>query len=231
MSDLPNVDFGGATLSNKVKIGTCNLNQWALDFDGNLERIMRSIRESKEQGCRFRVGPELEISGYSCEDHFRELDTYLHSDQSLAAILKSGVTDGILCDIGMPVLHDNVRYNCRVFCCDSKIVLIRPKAFMANDGNYHEPRHFTSWKHSLSNPATTQGGDGWNGLDSHVLSDELRTASGQRNVPFGMAMVREYVGLCCMFRGLEGYISLLLLSYSIISCALGIPGLLPSCSK
>ena len=27
------------------------------------------------RGCTYRVGPELEICGYSCEDHFLENDT------------------------------------------------------------------------------------------------------------------------------------------------------------
>jgi hypothetical protein len=38
---------------NKMKLvtlATCNLCQWALDFDGNLERIMESIKVAKELG-------------------------------------------------------------------------------------------------------------------------------------------------------------------------------------
>jgi NAD+ synthase (glutamine-hydrolysing) len=62
-----------------VRLATCNLNQWALDFDGNLERIRASIKEAKAKGCHFRLGPELEIPGYGCEDHFYEIDTYIHS--------------------------------------------------------------------------------------------------------------------------------------------------------
>lgn len=42
-------------------VATCNLNQWALDFDGNLERIQRSIAEAKRLGARYRLGPELEV--------------------------------------------------------------------------------------------------------------------------------------------------------------------------
>ncbi len=38
---------------------------------------------------------------------------------------------GCLCDIGMPVLHDGVRYNCRVFLLERRIVLIRPKVWLA----------------------------------------------------------------------------------------------------
>ena len=49
-------------------VATCNLNQWALDFDGNLERVIESIRQAKEKSATFRLGPELEICGYSCED-------------------------------------------------------------------------------------------------------------------------------------------------------------------
>jgi hypothetical protein len=99
---------------NKCTIATCNLNQWALDFDGNLERIVASIKRAKELGARYRLGPELEISGYSCEDHFLEIDTYMHCDQSLAVLLESDLTDDILCDVGCPILHNNVS-NCRVF--------------------------------------------------------------------------------------------------------------------
>jgi len=38
------------------------LNQWAMDFEGNAERIIESIRLAKAKGARFRTGPELEIT-------------------------------------------------------------------------------------------------------------------------------------------------------------------------
>ena len=73
-----------------------SLNQWSLDFDvsilleqycshsavlsvsfsqGNYERILRSIQLAKAQGAMLRVGPELEIPGYGCLDHFLEGET------------------------------------------------------------------------------------------------------------------------------------------------------------
>jgi NAD+ synthase (glutamine-hydrolysing) len=42
-----------------------SLNQWALDFEGNAERIIESIRQAKAAGASLRVGPELEITGMS----------------------------------------------------------------------------------------------------------------------------------------------------------------------
>ncbi|KAG2110672.1 uncharacterized protein F5147DRAFT_689597 [Suillus discolor] len=122
-----------------------SLNQWALDFQGNYERIIQSIAIAKERGATLRVGPELEIPGYGCYDHFLEGDTILHSWEVLAKILAGDDTMGIICDIGMPVVHKNVIYNCRVIVHDRQILLIRPKMWLANDGNYREMRYFTPW--------------------------------------------------------------------------------------
>ncbi|CAP72883.1 uncharacterized protein PODANS_2_3150 [Podospora anserina S mat+] len=128
-----------------VTVATCNLNQWVLDWEGNLNRIVESIHIAKAAGARLRVGPELEITGYSALDHFHELDVYTHSLEMLSILLQDESTHGILLDIGMPILHRNLRYNCRVICLDGKILLIRPKMWLANDGNYREMRHFTPW--------------------------------------------------------------------------------------
>jgi len=157
-------------------LATCNLNQWAMDFEGNLERIVTSIQIAKEKGARYRLGPELEITGYGCEDGCLEEDTFLHSYECLAEILKGDVTDGILCDIGMPVMHKNVRYNCRVFVLNRKILLIRPKLVLAADGNYREPRWFTPWQHPR-------------GIEDYYLPRMIREITGQDTVPFGDAAI------------------------------------------
>ena len=36
-------------------------------------------------------------------------------------------------------------YNCRIIIYHGQILLIRPKMWMANDGNYRELRWFTPW--------------------------------------------------------------------------------------
>ena len=44
-----------------------------------------------------------------------------------------------------PIAHKNIKYNCRVIILDRKILLIRPKLYLANDGNYREMCYFTPW--------------------------------------------------------------------------------------
>lgn len=41
------------------------------------------------------------LSGYGCNDHFLEYDTFLHSWQVVAEILKADDISGIIIDLGM----------------------------------------------------------------------------------------------------------------------------------
>ena len=161
---------------NLVTLATCNLNQWALEFEGNLSRIAESIQIAKSRGARYRLGPELEIPGYGCQDAFLEGDTLRHSWECLAELLSGDLTDDILCDIGMPVLHQGVRYNCRVFVLDRKILLIRPKMALAQDGNYREARYFAAWTYKRK-------------TEMHSLPRLIRRLTGQESVPIGDAAV------------------------------------------
>lgn len=159
-----------------ITLATCNLNQWALDWEGNRDRIVESIKIAKQRGARLRVGPELEISGYGCLDHFLENDTFLHSWEMLASILQDKECYDILLDIGMPIMHKNVRYNCRVLCYNGKIIFIRPKIWLANDGNYREMRFFTPW----SRPQY---------VEVFVLPRMIQKVTEQLTVDFGDAVI------------------------------------------
>ncbi|XP_058518678.1 glutamine-dependent NAD(+) synthetase isoform X2 [Ochotona princeps] len=124
-------------MGRKVTVATCALNQWALDFEGNLRRILKSIEIAKSRGARYRLGPELEI---------------------------------------WPVMHRNVRYNCRVIFLNRKILLIRPKMALANEGNYHEMRWFTPWSRNRQ-------------VEEYFLPRMLKDLTQQETVPFGDAVL------------------------------------------
>lgn len=163
-------------MGHYVTLATCNLNQWALDFEGNRDRIIASVVEAKKRGAVLRVGPELEICGYGCLDHFAENDLYAHSWQMLGDILGHLGTRGIIMDIGMPIVHKNIKYNCRVLCLDGTILLIRPKLYLANDGNYREMRYFTPWNRPKYH-------------ETYQLPKAIMKVTGQKNVPIGDCVV------------------------------------------
>ncbi|XP_058064465.1 glutamine-dependent NAD(+) synthetase [Anopheles bellator] len=132
-------------MGKQVRVAVCTLNQWALDFQGNLQRIMESILVAVKNKAAYRTGPELEVSGYSCEDHFHELDTFRHCWDALQQIVESTTDFDMLIDVGMPVHHRNVAYNCRIAFYRGRILLIRPKQILCDDGNYRESRWFSPW--------------------------------------------------------------------------------------
>ncbi|CAG0881319.1 unnamed protein product [Darwinula stevensoni] len=165
-----------SAMGRKVTLATCCLNQWALDFEGNLQRILSSVEEAKNLGASYRTGPELEITGYSCEDHFHEGDTLLHSWQVLAKLLVHPICTDIIVDVGMPVMHKNVTYNCRIIFLNKKIFLIRPKRILCDDGIYRETRWFTAWTRDRT-------------TEEHFLPRIISSITGQSTAPIGDAVI------------------------------------------
>ena len=92
--------------------------------------------------------------------------------ECLKDILTGDYTDNILCSIGMPVIFNSVRYNCQVFCLNRKIIMIRPKMSLANDGNYREFRWFSAWTFKDE-------------IVEFQLPIEVLEAISQDTVPFG----------------------------------------------
>lgn len=127
------IDFGsernGGGIPNGPRIGDKVIgNDFSLIRINNAESLLRYF------------------SGYSCEDHFYESDTFLHSWEVLLQLLTAPLCENMMIDVGMPIMHKNVAYNCRVIFLNQKILLIRPKLVMCDDGNYRESRWFTGWR-------------------------------------------------------------------------------------
>jgi NAD+ synthase (glutamine-hydrolysing) len=98
----------------------------------------------------------------------------------LAKIIDHEDCQDIILDIGMPVRHRNVRYNCRVIAYNRKILLIRPKQSLANDGNYREMRYFTPWQHRSRY------------TEDYYLESIVGDITGQKVVPFGEAVISTH---------------------------------------
>uniref|UniRef100_A0A0N5C0S3 Glutamine-dependent NAD(+) synthetase n=1 Tax=Strongyloides papillosus TaxID=174720 RepID=A0A0N5C0S3_STREA len=130
-----------------VHVSVCTLNNWSLDFDGNVKRIIQSCREAYERGAKIRVGPELEITGYSCLDHFNEIDTETFAWESLKKIVDASINmRSLLIITSMPIRYKLTLYNCAIAINNGKIIFIRAKQSLCDDGVYREGRYFNSWK-------------------------------------------------------------------------------------
>jgi hypothetical protein len=62
-----------------ITVAAATLPSVRLDFAGNRDRILESIKLAKDKGAKLRTSPKLEVLGYGCLDHHLEGDTFLHS--------------------------------------------------------------------------------------------------------------------------------------------------------
>ena len=83
-------------------------------------------------------------------------------------------------------MHKNVRYNCRVIFYNQQLLLIRPKLYLAMNGNYREMRWFASWSKLRE-------------IKDHILSSIILEIAGQV-MKCGAVLVRisvvTVVGIC-----------------------------------
>ncbi|KAK5462762.1 glutamine-dependent NAD(+) synthetase [Exophiala xenobiotica] len=160
-----------------ITVASATLPSVPLDFQGNLQRILESIRIAKSRGAKLRTGPEV---GYTAKLPRNGTDSVswksLDMDVLTITILNDPVTKDMLVDVGMGVRHRNVRYNCRILLTYQKIFFIRPKMSLANDGLYREARHFTAWV----KPRT---------VETYYLEQIIRDITGQKTVPIGDAVL------------------------------------------
>jgi NAD+ synthase (glutamine-hydrolysing) len=82
----------------------------------------------------------------------------------------------MLIDVGLPVRHKDVLFNCRIIFFGQKIYLIRPKLSLASDGNYYESRYFSPRK-------------GERIVETYYLPRCITKITGQATVPIGDALI------------------------------------------
>ncbi|KAK5173606.1 glutamine-dependent NAD(+) synthetase [Saxophila tyrrhenica] len=132
-------------MTRKCILATSQLNQWVLDYDGNRDRIIQTIREAKAAGASIILTPELCIPGYGLLDHWLENDVYANSWDIAAEIISNQDCQDIIVDLGLPVQHRGCSYNARLVALNGEVLAIRPKLDLCNDGNFREMRYFTPW--------------------------------------------------------------------------------------
>jgi NAD+ synthase (glutamine-hydrolysing) len=94
----------------------------------------------------------------------------------LYEIMSSQVSQNMLIDVGMPIMHRNVSYNCRVVFYNKKILLIRPKLQNCDDGCYRETRWFSAWPKRMQ-------------TEEFYLPRMITSINGQHTAPFGDAVI------------------------------------------
>jgi NAD+ synthase (glutamine-hydrolysing) len=124
----------------KIKLSTISMKTTAMDFQGNLEKILNCIENEKCVSSDLILFPELCISGYACEDNFYSPYIWKKSMESLDKVKEKSENKIIV--IGLPIFVSPFLYNCAAVLYNKRIIGIVPKMHLANTGVHYEKRWF-----------------------------------------------------------------------------------------
>ena len=132
-----------------IKVAAATPKVKVADPEYNTKKIIKIIRQARDEEASLLVLSELAVSGYTCGDLFLQ-DPLL--DESLRGLLEiKRETKGMdmVVIVGCPLVVEHKLYNCGVFLFDGRILGVVPKIHLPNYGEFYEARHFAKGKREV----------------------------------------------------------------------------------
>ena len=110
----------------------------------NTKEIELLIDKAERQGVEIIVFPELCITGYTCQDLFRQqllLDT---AETCLMHIMEFSKKFNIISIVGLPVFAEGLLLNCAAIVQHGKLLGLVSKTYLPNYNEFYEKRWFAS---------------------------------------------------------------------------------------
>ena len=114
------------------------------DVDYNVQQVEGLIAQAEGRKVEVIVFPELCITGYSCQDLFKEQLLLDRAEQGILMLLDFTRKLDIISIIGVPVIINGLLYNCAVVLQGGTILGIVPKTYLPNYAEFYEKRWFAS---------------------------------------------------------------------------------------
>ena len=114
------------------------------DVEYNVQQIESLIAQAEGQGVEVMVFPELCLTGYSCQDLFKEQLLIDKAEEGLLVLLDFTRKLDVVCILGMPVQIGALLYNCAVVIQGGSLLGVVPKTYLPNYGEFYEKRWFAS---------------------------------------------------------------------------------------
>ena len=114
------------------------------DVEYNVLEIEKLIANAEGQGVEILCFPELAITGYSCQDLFKEQLLLSKAEEGLMMLLDFTRKLNIICVIGMPVQAGGLLLNCAAVIQSGSLLGLVPKTYLPNYNEFYEKRWFAS---------------------------------------------------------------------------------------
>ena len=100
------------------------------DVDYNVQQIESIIAQAEGRGVEVIVFPELCITGYTCQDLFKEQLLLDHAEGAIITLLDFTRKLDIISIIGLPVIINGLLYNCAAVIQSGQLLGIIPKTYL-----------------------------------------------------------------------------------------------------
>lgn len=114
------------------------------DVEYNVLEIEKLLANAEGQGVEILCLPELAITGYSCQDLFKEQLLLSKAEDGLMMLMDFTRKLNIICIVGMPIQAGGLLLNCAVVIQGGAILGIVPKTYLPNYNEFYEKRWFAS---------------------------------------------------------------------------------------
>ena len=114
------------------------------DVKYNTAQIENLIAQAEGQGVEVIVFPELSVTGYSCQDLFRQEILLESAETAVMVLLDFTRKLNIIAVVGVPVVAGDLLLNCAVVIQQGEILGIVPKTYLPNYNEFYERRWFAS---------------------------------------------------------------------------------------
>ena len=114
------------------------------DVEYNVKEIERLIALADNEGAEVVCFPELSLTGYSCQDLFKEQLLLSKSEEGIIELLDFTRKLDIICIVGMPVQGGSLLLNCAVVIQGGNVLGVIPKTYLPNYNEFYEKRWFAS---------------------------------------------------------------------------------------
>jgi len=114
------------------------------DVDYNVQQVESLIAQAEGRGVEVIVFPELCITGYTCQDLFKEQLLLDRAEQGVIMLLDFTRKLDVISIVGAPVVINGLLYNCAVVIQGGNILGIVPKTYLPNYAEFYEKRWFAS---------------------------------------------------------------------------------------
>lgn len=114
------------------------------DVTYNVQKIEEQIILAEGKGVEVICFPELSVTGYTCQDLFRQQILLEATEQGVMILLDFTRKLDIISIVGAPVIVGDLLLNCAIVIQRGQILGIVPKTYLPNYSEFYEKRWFAS---------------------------------------------------------------------------------------